>query len=109
MKFQSAKEVFDKMSEFFDSEAAAGAKVIYQFHITDADPADYTVAIENGALEVSEGIHENPTLTLSMLEENWLKLVEGKLNPAMAFMSGKIKAKGDLFIAQKFGTYFKLS
>ncbi|PLX43798.1 MAG: hypothetical protein C0609_07225 [Deltaproteobacteria bacterium] len=109
MKFNNAKEVFERMPESFDSEAAEGVNVVYQFNINDATPADYTVKIKDGALEVSAGVHENPTLNLSMSEENWLKLVEGKLNPAMAFMSGKIKAKGDLFVAQKFGTYFKLS
>lgn len=39
--------------------------------------------------------------TISITEENFKKLIGGKLNPMMAVMSGKIKIKGDMGLAMK--------
>jgi acyl-CoA dehydrogenase len=39
--------------------------------------------------------------TISVSEENFQKLISGKLNPMMAVMSGKIKIKGDMGLAMK--------
>ena len=36
-----------------------------------------------------------------MAAEDFLKLAEGKLNPTSAFMSGKLKIKGDMSLALK--------
>lgn len=38
---------------------------------------------------------------VSIDEENFTSLVKGDLNPMMAFMSGKIKLKGDMGVAMK--------
>ena len=38
---------------------------------------------------------------VSISEENFKDLVKGDLNPMMAFMSGKIKIKGDMGVAMK--------
>jgi len=39
--------------------------------------------------------------TISMSTENLMKLREGKLNPMMAVMTGKVKIKGDMGLAMK--------
>ena len=39
--------------------------------------------------------------TIRMSLENFLKLVEGDLNPTMAFMMGKLKVDGDMGLAMK--------
>ena len=44
--------------------------------------------------------------TISIKEEDFIKLVGGKLNPMMAFMSGKIKVAGDMSVAMKLQSFF---
>ena len=44
--------------------------------------------------------------TISIKEEDFIKLVSGKLNPMMAFMSGKIKVAGDMSVAMKLQSFF---
>ncbi len=39
--------------------------------------------------------------TISMTPENFMKLVQGDINPMMAVMSGKIKISGDMGVAMK--------
>ena len=39
--------------------------------------------------------------TMTLNEEDFGKMFAGKLNPTQAFMSGKLKIKGDLGLAMK--------
>ncbi len=45
-------------------------------------------------------------MTLSMAGQDYLDLVNGKLNPQMAFMSGKMKISGDMSLAMKMASLF---
>lgn len=42
---------------------------------------------------------------VSISEDNFKDLVKGDLNPMMAFMSGKIKIKGDMGVAMKLQSF----
>jgi predicted lipid carrier protein YhbT len=42
----------------------------------------------------------------AMSDQDFLSLIDGKLDPAMAFMSGKIKVTGDMMLAMKLGKMF---
>jgi putative sterol carrier protein len=45
--------------------------------------------------------------TISMSWDDFLALSEGKLDPMMAFMQGKLKIAGDMMIAQKLAPLLK--
>ena len=45
--------------------------------------------------------------TVSVSEEDLLGIMNGSLNPMMAFMSGKIKVHGDMSVAMKMQSLFK--
>ena len=38
---------------------------------------------------------------MTMTSEDFVKMFKGELNPTQAFMSGKLKIKGDMMIAMK--------
>jgi putative sterol carrier protein len=50
---------------------------------------------------------EKPDLTLSMSDENWLAVVERRLDPMNGFVTGKIKATGDMMLAMRIPNLFK--
>ncbi|WP_298163284.1 SCP2 sterol-binding domain-containing protein [Brevundimonas sp.] len=45
--------------------------------------------------------------TVSMTWDDFMSLSEGKLDPMMAFMQGKLKIAGDMMIAQKLAPLLK--
>ena len=45
--------------------------------------------------------------TVSMAWDDFMALSEGKLDPMMAFMQGKLKITGDMMIAQKLAPLLK--
>ncbi len=103
----TVKELFDNMPSTFQKEAAAGMNVVYQFDITGEGGARYHAAIVDGELSVIEGQHEAPSITITMTSRDYIDLSTGKLNGQMAFMTGKIRIKGDLSLAMKMPKIFK--
>jgi putative sterol carrier protein len=66
------------------------------------------VIIKDGACEIKEGTHDSPTTTLSMSAETWLAIVNKQLNGMQAFMSGQLKATGDIMLASRIEQLFPL-
>lgn len=48
-----------------------------------------------------------PNTTLTISDEDFVELAQGKLNPQTAFMKGKLKVSGNLMLAQKLGPLLK--
>ncbi len=93
-------EVFARMPEFFRPEKAAGVDVVFQFRISGPGGGDWYVVVKEGTCAVSPGVHEKPTTTLKMADEDFLALVAGKLPAMQAFTTGKLKIEGDLMKSQ---------
>jgi putative sterol carrier protein len=108
MAFNSAKEIFSKMPEAFDRSAAAGLDAVIQFNIEGDEGGDWYAVIKDQTCAVSEGVHNSPTLSLRMTDKNWVALCKGELNAVMAFMSGKLKTKGDIMLAQRLPKLFSI-
>jgi putative sterol carrier protein len=108
MAFNSPKEIFSKMPEVFDRSAAAGLNAVIQFNIEGDEGGDWYAVVKDQTCTVAEGVHDNPTLSLRMTDKNWVALCKGELNAVMAFMSGKLKAKGDIMLAQRMPKLFSI-
>merc|ERR1712232_1478336 len=61
----------------------------------------WTVDLKNGNGFVKEGKHGKPDVTITIGDQDYVNLVLGKLNPQQAFMSGKLKLKGNMSVAMK--------
>ncbi len=102
----SVAEVFELLPSRFNAAAAAGVNAIYQFDLTGDGGGTYHVKVEDGSCEVCEGAAENANITITMAASDYLDMINGKLNPQMAFMGGKLKIKGDMSLALKMQQIF---
>ena len=52
------------------------------------------------------GVADSPNITIPISSGDYLDMLNGKLDGQMAFMSGKLKIKGDMSLAMKLKTLF---
>jgi len=102
----TVKEYFEMMPSQFNAEAAAGMTATYQFDVTGDGGGKWFAKIENGELAAGEGEAEDPNITITVSDSDWLDIVSGKLDGQMAFMTGKLKIKGDMSLAMKLKSLF---
>ena len=102
----TVKETFDAMASRFQPSKATGMNATIQYDITGDQGGTWNAVIKDGTCAVAEGPAATPNLTLSMSSQDWLDMIGGKLNGQMAFMSGKLKLKGDMGLAMKIGSIF---
>jgi putative sterol carrier protein len=99
----SVKEFFDGLSSRVDPSRTAGMNNSYVFDIEGA--GTWTVKVADGSVAVTEGA-EDSDCTITTSEENFMKIVRGEQNPTTAYMSGKLKIKGDMGAAMKLQKLF---
>jgi putative sterol carrier protein len=106
---RSVKEYFDTLSQRFQPEAAKSISAIFQFELGGDTGGTYHVTVDHGKMSVAEGAHPAPTATLKMNGEDYVKMVNGQINGAMAFMKGQLKVTGNVLLAQKMQAIFPQS
>ncbi len=94
------------MPSRFNPEASKGLNAVYQFDLAGDSGGKWYVTIANEQCEVKEGSHSSPNITISMTGQDYLDLVNGKLNGQMAFMTGKLRIAGDMGLALKMQSLF---
>jgi NAD(P)-dependent dehydrogenase (short-subunit alcohol dehydrogenase family)/putative sterol carrier protein len=99
--------VFDRITDAFQPDNAAGVDVVFQFRITGPDGGDWFVTVKDGACESKKGTHEKPTTTISMADDDFVSMIGGTLNAMQAYTSGKLKISGDLMKSQLIEKLFK--
>jgi putative sterol carrier protein len=103
---KSVKEYFDTLPKRFVAEAAKAIQAVFQFELAGDGGGTYHVTVDHGSMAVNEGAHPTPTATIKMTGDDYVKMVNGQLNGAMAFMKGQMKVSGNVLLAQKMQAIF---
>jgi len=106
--FQTAQQVFSELNDRLraDPQKVAGTNAAYLFDLTGDGGGPYHIVLQDGSGEAGPGAVENPNVTFTMSAGDLVGLRTGKLDGTMAFMSGKLKIKGDMGLAMKLQTFF---
>lgn len=102
----TVSELFEMMPSKFNAEAAAGMTKTIQWNITGDESGVWAFQIVDGVGRMIPGGIENPDITFTISGKNWLAIAEGKLDSMKAFMTGKLKVKGDMTVAIKLPQLF---
>jgi len=99
----NAREFFEGLESRIDKSRTAGMQNSYLFDIDGA--GTWKVDVQDGNVKVTENA-EDADVTITTSEETFEKIVSGEQNATSAYMTGKLKVKGDMGAAMKLQKLF---
>ena len=100
---ETVQEFFATLASRADKSKTAGMTNSYLFDIEGA--GQWHVEVDEGTVSVKEG-GGDADVTISASQETFERIIAGEQNPTSAYMTGKIKIKGDMGAAMKLQKLF---
>ena len=100
---ENPREFFETLESRVDASKAAGMTASYKFDIDGS--GSWHVDVDDGTVSVTED-GGDADCTISTSTETFLKIANREQNPTAAYMSGKLKVKGDMGQAMKLQKLF---
>jgi putative sterol carrier protein len=100
----TVQEFFASLSSRADPNKTAGMTNSYLFDIEGA--GQWKVDVDDGAVSVAEGGGGDADVTIATSQETFEQIIAGEQNPTSAYMTGKLKIKGDMGAAMKLQKLF---
>ncbi len=98
---------FENLPSRFRPERAYGVKVLYRITITGEGGGVWEIEIANSKCNIRRGASgAQADVTITTNAQTFLALVEGRMGPEQAYMSGQLVVDGDLFLAQRMADFF---
>jgi putative sterol carrier protein len=94
------------MPDYFKANDAKGVNSTVQFDLAGEHGGTWYVKVADGSCEVKKGSVSEPAATVHMTVADFIDLAVGKLSPAMAFLTGKVKIDGDMGVVIKHQSLF---
>ena len=104
MDMADVQVMIDTMASRFNAEAAGDMDAVFQYKLDEG--GEYYAAIAEGNCTVAQGEHDDPTVTLSMDSQTFQEVMDGETDGMQAFMTGRIRAEGDIMLATKLTALF---
>nr|XP_033475201.1 peroxisomal multifunctional enzyme type 2 [Epinephelus lanceolatus] len=92
------------------SELVKKVNAVFGWEITNdgKTAAQWTIDLKNGSGSLHKGPYSGKAdVTFTVSDEDFMEVVQGKLNPQKAFFSGKLKVKGNIMLSQKLEVILK--
>ncbi|MCM1333819.1 MAG: SCP2 sterol-binding domain-containing protein [Bacteroides sp.] len=102
-------ELLEKIRERAAAIDPAGVGFLaVQVNITDKDEGGvFYVEIKDGAINIEPYDYHDRSCDFTVSQNNFLRIMEGKLDPVVAFSTGRLKVDGDLGKALEFSKLLK--
>nr|XP_019605103.1 PREDICTED: hydroxysteroid dehydrogenase-like protein 2 [Rhinolophus sinicus] len=98
----TVEETFKVIKESLSDDIVKTTQAVYQFELSGEDGGMWFLDLKSKGGNVGPGEpSDEADVVMSMTSEDFIKMFSGKLKPTIAFMSGKLKIKGNMALAIK--------
>jgi putative sterol carrier protein len=105
-------EIFARMGAHIRVDRARSLHAVVHWRLSggagDGGYDRYETVISRGACTVSREMKEKPRVTITVAPTDFFRIITHQATPAVLFVTGKIKVKGDLAFAAGLVGYFDL-
>lgn len=98
----AVKETFRIVKASLSDDLVKATQAVYQFELSGEDGGTWFLDLKNKGGDAGHGTpSEQADVVMNMSTDDFVKMFSGKMKPTMAFMSGKLKIKGNMALAIK--------
>ncbi|MCA9524300.1 MAG: SCP2 sterol-binding domain-containing protein [Myxococcales bacterium] len=108
LPFPTLDSYFETLDERFRSEATIGIFGVVQFDLRGVGGYEIYIILDDGTMSVDKGRHDAASVTITMQAEDFLALINGRLDGPLAFAMGQGQITGDLMLAISLQRVFPL-
>src|ERR1700736_6042967 len=85
------------------ADRTAGLTATYEFRLSGEDGGEWHLVFDSGAFELLAGKAEHADAVIAMSSEDFVALHEGRLEPSLAFATGRLRVSGDSTLGMRLG------
>ena len=100
------QEVFDSMRGSFQPSKAKGVHARYQWDLSGPNGGQWWIDVNDGTYKMGKGTIDHPNVTFVAKDNDWVAVSNGQLGGTWAYMTGRLKIRGDQAVARKLGQIF---
>lgn len=100
------QDVFDAMRGSFQPAKAKGVHVRYQWDLSGPNGGQWWIEVNDGTYKIGKGQIDHPNVTFRASDKDWVAICHDQLSGTWAYMTGRLKVRGDQGVARKLGEMF---
>ena len=98
--------VFDAMRSSFQPAKAKGVHASYQWDLSGPNGGEWWIDVNDGTCKMGKGKIDHPSVTFIAKDKDWVAICHDQLSGTWAYMTGRLKVRGDQGVARKLGEMF---
>jgi len=97
---------FDAMRGSFQPAKAKGVHARYQWDLSGPNGGQWWIEVNDGTYKMGKGQIDHPNVTFRASDKDWVAICHDQLSGMWAYMTGRLKVRGDQAVARKLGEIF---
>ena len=100
------QHVFDLMHGSFQPAKAKGVHARYQWDLSGPNGGEWWIDVNDGTYKMGKGQIDHPNVTFVAKDKDWVAICHDELSGTWAYLTGRLKVRGDQGVARKLGEMF---
>jgi putative sterol carrier protein len=101
---ETVEQVFEELQARTDPDRLRGQHASYRFDVTGV--GSWRVDVDDGKLAVAQS-DADADCVIETDEQTFMQIARREQNPAVAYMTGKVKVRGDTGLALRLRDFFE--